>query len=188
MDTISITIDKQKPRVNQQNQKNIIKFRHLLYIALPFRYAYAADNEQIANSETSSTESTAEIIIATKQYIETSTATVHDPRIERSVLYQMKSLGGNSLVSPLQLPATIKIIDVATNGSHFLAVTSGKEKKNFQFLYFICLTFHIYMSLTEGLVYSWGEGNSGQLGHGNTEIWKHYPSKIESIKKYKIIG
>lgn len=93
------------------------------------RYAYT-DTDSYKNSlqsadATSSSESTAEVIVVNKQYIETSTATVHDPRIERSVLYQMKSLCGNSLVSPLQLPATIRIIDVATNGSHFLAVTSG---------------------------------------------------------------
>lgn len=92
-------------------------------------YAYNNDNEKyncIPSADVSlSSESTTEFVV-NKQYIETSTATVQDPRIERSVLYQMKSLNGNSLMSPLQLPATIKIFDVATNGSHFLAVTSGK--------------------------------------------------------------
>lgn len=37
-------------------------------------------------------------------------------------------------------------------------------------------------------MYSWGEGNAGQLGYGNVGIWKHYPSSIDSLKKYKIIG
>lgn len=37
-------------------------------------------------------------------------------------------------------------------------------------------------------MYSWGEGNSGQLGYGNVGIWKHYPSCIDSLKKYKIVS
>lgn len=45
----------------------------------------------------------------------------------------------------------------------------------------------ILQLISGGLVYSWGEGASGQLGYGNVGIWKHYPSCIDSLKKYKIV-
>ncbi|KAJ6641121.1 E3 ubiquitin-protein ligase HERC2, partial [Pseudolycoriella hygida] len=99
-----------------------------------------------------------------KQYMEASTATISGPRIERSVLYQLSAFGSNTILNPLQLPSNIKIHCVATNGSHFLVVTAG------------------------GQVYSWGEGSSGQLGYGNIGLWKHYPTCIDSLKKYKIIS
>lgn len=40
---------------------------------------------------------------------------------------------------------------------------------------------------SEGSAYTWGEGKSGQLGHNSTEAWKHFPTKVDAIKKYKII-
>lgn len=66
--------------------------------------------------------------LLTKKYMEASTATTSNPRVVRSVLYQLSSFGNNTVVNPLQLPSNIKIDCVATNGSsHFLAVTSGNE-------------------------------------------------------------
>lgn len=64
-----------------------------------------------------------------KQYMEVSTATISEPRTERSVLYQLSSFGSNTVLNPLQLPSNIKIHCVATNGSHFLVVTTGKMRR-----------------------------------------------------------
>jgi alpha-tubulin suppressor-like RCC1 family protein len=35
---------------------------------------------------------------------------------------------------------------------------------------------------TEMLVYSWGEGKRGQLGHGDTEPRRQHPESIEALK------
>ena len=57
--------------------------------------------------------------------MEESTAPITDARIERSVLYQLKAFGSNTVLNPLQLPSNIRMSMVATNGNHFLAVTLG---------------------------------------------------------------
>jgi len=36
--------------------------------------------------------------------------------------------------------------------------------------------------LTEMLVYSWGEGKRGQLGHGETEAWRQHPEVVEALR------
>lgn len=60
-----------------------------------------------------------------KGFMEASTASLPEPISERSVLYQLKSFGSSVSLYPLQLPANIKITQISTNGSHFIAVSSG---------------------------------------------------------------
>uniref|UniRef100_A0A1B0CS11 non-specific serine/threonine protein kinase n=1 Tax=Lutzomyia longipalpis TaxID=7200 RepID=A0A1B0CS11_LUTLO len=105
-----------------------------------------------------------------KQYTEESTAALPEPLSERSVLYQLHSFGPGVSMRALPLPAKARITRVATNGAHFIAVTA------------------------EGIVYAWGDDAKGQLGlgAGNARAadvtWKHYPSKVESLKDYTVIG
>ncbi|XP_065093759.1 serine/threonine-protein kinase Nek8 [Ochlerotatus camptorhynchus] len=102
---------------------------------------------------------------ATRDYMEASTATMNNlPLTERSVLYQLKSFGSATSLTPLQLPPTGKIKQIATNGSHFVAV------------------------MNDGSVYTWGEGNKGQLGHNALETWRHYPTRVEAIRRYNVVG
>lgn len=64
---------------------------------------------------------------SSREYLEASTATMNDFVLnERSVLYQMKSFGGNFSLDPIQLPSTCKIKQVSSSGSHFIVVTDGK--------------------------------------------------------------
>lgn len=60
-----------------------------------------------------------------KGFMEASTASSSEPISERSVLYQLKSFGTSVSLYPLQLPARIKISQISTHGSHFIAVSSG---------------------------------------------------------------
>lgn len=99
-----------------------------------------------------------------KGFMEASTASLTEPISERSVLYQLKSFGSSFSLNPLQLPAKINISQISTNGSHFIAISS------------------------DGVVYTWGEGEKGQLGHCGNISWKQYPTRIESIRKFNIIG
>lgn len=102
---------------------------------------------------------------ASKEYLEASTATMNELVLnERSVLYLMKSFGSNFSLDPIQLPSTCKIQDVSVSDSHFLVVTD------------------------EGLVYAWGDGQRGQLGQNVESTWKHFPTKIETIRRYNIIN
>lgn len=50
---------------------------------------------------------------------------VEEEIIERSVLYQLKSFGCNTSLIPLQLPPLIRIVQVATSGTHFITVSEG---------------------------------------------------------------
>lgn len=63
-------------------------------------------------------------------YTEALTASMNAPRVKRSVLYQLKSFGSLTNISPLQLPANIQIASVGHSSSHFLVVTIGKVHKN----------------------------------------------------------
>lgn len=102
---------------------------------------------------------------AAKEYMDASTATMNELVLnERSVLYLMKSFGGHFSLDPIQLPSLCKIRDVAISDSHFLVVTE------------------------EGAVYAWGDGQRGQLGQTVDSTWKHFPTKIETIRRYHIVS
>jgi hypothetical protein len=102
---------------------------------------------------------------ASKEYLEASTATMNElVLIERSVLYLMKSFGSNFSLDPIQLPSTCKIRDVSASDAHFLVVTE------------------------EGCVYAWGDGQRGQLGQNVDSTWKHFPTKIEALRRYSIVS
>uniref|UniRef100_A0A182PIQ4 non-specific serine/threonine protein kinase n=1 Tax=Anopheles epiroticus TaxID=199890 RepID=A0A182PIQ4_9DIPT len=104
-----------------------------------------------------------------KAYGEGSTAVVgtdlnrNQPN-ERTVLYQLHSFGTSSSLAPLHLPPMIKIVQIATRGQHFVAV------------------------LEDGTVYSWGEGDKGQLGHDALETWHHIPMRIDAIRSRKVVS
>ncbi|CAD7092523.1 unnamed protein product [Hermetia illucens] len=100
----------------------------------------------------------------TQQLMEAVTAIPNNPLEARSVLYQLKAFGTGFSLTPLQLPPKAKIRGVATNDSHFIVVNE------------------------DGSVYSWGEGSKGQLGLNSLDSWKHYPSRIEALRKYRVIG
>ncbi|XP_059622648.1 serine/threonine-protein kinase Nek8 [Phlebotomus argentipes] len=107
--------------------------------------------------------------LSLKQYTEEVTAGLPEPLSERSVLYQLHSFGTGVSMRALPLPATAKIARVATNGAHFVAV------------------------MTDGVVYTWGDDGKGQLALGASSgaegsAFKHYPSKVESLKGYTIVG
>jgi len=102
---------------------------------------------------------------AAKEYMDASTATMNDLVLnDRSILYLMKSFGGNFSLDPIQLPSNCKIRDVAIGDSHFLVVTE------------------------EGSIYAWGDGQRGQLGQTVDSTWKHFPTKIETIRRYNIVS
>lgn len=106
-----------------------------------------------------------ETLTKNASYLNQSTATLgNSPPMERSILYQLKSFGSNMSMLPIQLPAAGKIVCVSASDNHFIAVFS------------------------DGACYTWGEGNKGQLGHNVIEAWKHYPMKVDALKKYIFIG
>ncbi|XP_069689683.1 serine/threonine-protein kinase Nek8-like isoform X2 [Periplaneta americana] len=77
---------------------------------------------------------------------------------QRSVLYDLKSYESAVALTPIQLPPRIKVMEVAISNTHIIALT------------------------TEMLVYSWGEGKRGQLGHGDTEPWRRHPESVEALR------
>ncbi|XP_021939343.1 serine/threonine-protein kinase Nek8-like isoform X2 [Zootermopsis nevadensis] len=76
----------------------------------------------------------------------------------RSVLYDLKSYESAIALTPIQLPPRSKVTEVAVSSTHIIVLTS------------------------EMLVYSWGEGKRGQLGHGDTEPWRQHPGSVEALK------
>ncbi|CAG9804191.1 unnamed protein product [Chironomus riparius] len=143
----------------------------IFYIPLVYRnlgkyegYSYTKHNDE--TDETISVKSS--MIFgpsAAKEYMEASTATMNELVLnERSILYLMKSFGGNFSLDPIQLPSNCKIRDVAFGDSHFLVVTE------------------------EGSIYAWGDGQRGQLGQTVDSTWKHFPTKIETIRRYNIVN
>ncbi|XP_038046761.1 serine/threonine-protein kinase Nek8-like [Patiria miniata] len=78
----------------------------------------------------------------------------------RSVLYRFSIC--NFDVIPVDLPAKIKIMQVAVSQTHIVVVTFESD------------------------VYSWGEGNKGQLGHGDL-LMRTYPEVIHSLRGKSII-
>ena len=43
-------------------------------------------------------------------------------------------------------------------------------------------TSHIVALTSELLVFTWGDGRRGQLGHGELETWRAKPETVESLK------
>ncbi|KAJ9591396.1 hypothetical protein L9F63_002002, partial [Diploptera punctata] len=76
----------------------------------------------------------------------------------RSVLYDLKSYESAVALTPIQLPPRSKVMEVAVSNTHIIALT------------------------TEMLVYTWGEGKKGQLGHGDTEPWRQHPESVEALR------
>ena len=45
---------------------------------------------------------------------------------------------------------------------------------------------HIIVVTVERIVYSWGDGTKGQLGHGNLES-KHKPCLVETLQSKSVV-
>lgn len=80
------------------------------------------------------------------------------------MLYQLKAFGTCFSMAPIQLPPKAVIVGVAMSDSHFVVVNE------------------------DGSAYAWGEGTHGQLGLTALEAWKHYPSRMESVRNYHVVG
>ncbi|XP_026851275.1 serine/threonine-protein kinase Nek8 [Drosophila persimilis] len=100
----------------------------------------------------------------TKQLMSAETAAPHEILEKRSVLYQLKAFGNSFSMSPIQLPPKAVIVGMAMSDSHFVVVNE------------------------DGSAYAWGEGTHGQLGLTSLEAWKHYPSRMESVRNYHVVG
>ncbi|EDW43552.1 serine/threonine-protein kinase Nek8 [Drosophila sechellia] len=100
----------------------------------------------------------------TKQLMIADTAAPHEILEKRSVLYQLKAFGTCFSMAPIQLPPKAVIVDVAMSDSHFVVVNE------------------------DGSAYAWGEGTHGQLGLTALEAWKHYPSRMESVRNYHVVS
>ncbi|KAH8375136.1 hypothetical protein KR200_006845 [Drosophila serrata] len=100
----------------------------------------------------------------TKQLMSAETAAPHEILEKRSVLYQLKAFGTCFSMAPIQLPPKAVIVSVAMSDSHFVVVNE------------------------DGSAYAWGEGTHGQLGLTALEAWKHYPSRMESVRNYHVVG
>nr|XP_036233281.1 serine/threonine-protein kinase Nek8 isoform X2 [Bactrocera oleae] len=98
-----------------------------------------------------------------REVMNAETAIPNEIICKRSVLYQLKAFGNSFGMNPIQLPPKACIRSVAASDSHFVVVND------------------------DGSVYAWGEGIHGQLGSSSLEGWKHYPSRMESIRSHHII-
>ncbi|XP_063218501.1 serine/threonine-protein kinase Nek8-like [Bacillus rossius redtenbacheri] len=77
---------------------------------------------------------------------------------ERSVLYDLRVFESHVALTPVPLPPRSKVTDVAASNTHVLALTADM------------------------LVYSWGEGSRGQLGHGDTVQHTAQPRCVDALK------
>ena len=84
------------------------------------------------------------------------------PRPPRSVLYYMKASETSIGLLPIPLPPRARIKEVSVSNTHMIALT------------------------TEHLVFTWGEGKKGQLGHGVTESWRAKPELVVALKTKSI--
>lgn len=48
--------------------------------------------------------------------------------------------------------------------------------------------YRIFIFITEGSVYCWGDNVKGQLGQNAETTWKHFPTKIDSLSRYNIVS
>ena len=87
---------------------------------------------------------------------------VRQSRPPRSVLYYLKAFESTVSLTPVQLPPRSRILQVSVSGTHIIALTS------------------------EHLVFTWGEGRKGQLGHGEIESWRSRPHCVEALKEKSI--
>ncbi|XP_039291081.1 LOW QUALITY PROTEIN: serine/threonine-protein kinase Nek8 [Nilaparvata lugens] len=83
--------------------------------------------------------------------------------ISESVLYTMTGKGRDFSLIPVQMPAQCKVIHISASHTHYVALSS------------------------EMLVYTWGEGRRGQLGHDETMIWCQQPRLVDSLRGRGIV-
>ena len=83
-------------------------------------------------------------------------------RPPRSVLYYLKGYESSITLTPVQLPPRIRILQVSVSNTHIVALTSDL------------------------MVYTWGEGRRGQLGHNEVESWRSRPECVEALKAKSI--
>ena len=76
----------------------------------------------------------------------------------RSIMYYMKGYENSISLTPTQLPPRSRIQQVSVSTTHIVLLTA------------------------EGLVFTWGEGKKGQLGHGELETWRSKPLCVEVLK------
>ena len=76
----------------------------------------------------------------------------------RSILYYLKGYESSVSLVPVPLPPRSRIQQVAVSNTHLVVLTA------------------------EGLVFTWGEGKKGQLGHGELEAWRSRPLCVEALK------
>ena len=76
----------------------------------------------------------------------------------RSILYYLKGYESSVSLTPVPLPPRSRIQQVAVSNTHIVVLTA------------------------EGLVFTWGEGKKGQLGHGELESWRSRPLCVEALK------
>ncbi|CAG0889811.1 unnamed protein product [Darwinula stevensoni] len=76
----------------------------------------------------------------------------------RSVLYYIKAYQNQLHLEPIRLPPRSRINQVCVATTHIVALTA------------------------ELLVFTWGEGKRGQLGHEMLENWRAEPTCVESLK------
>eukprot|EP00094_Tigriopus_californicus_P004958 TCALIF_04774-PA protein Name:"Similar to nek8 Serine/threonine-protein kinase Nek8 (Danio rerio)" AED:0.11 eAED:0.12 QI:30/0.66/0.28/0.85/0.83/0.71/7/0/1060 len=83
-------------------------------------------------------------------------------RPPRSVLYYLKGYESSISLTPISLPPRCRVLQVAVSNTHIVALTSDL------------------------VVFTWGEGRKGQLGHGEIESWRSRPFPVESLKAKSI--
>lgn len=83
-------------------------------------------------------------------------------RPPRSVLYYLKGYESSISLTPISLPPRCRVLQVAVSNTHIVALTSDL------------------------VVFTWGEGRKGQLGHGEIESWRSKPFPVESLKAKSI--
>ncbi|XP_018009884.1 serine/threonine-protein kinase Nek8-like [Hyalella azteca] len=76
----------------------------------------------------------------------------------RSVVYHMKIYSSSMQLIPVPLPPRTRVKELAVSTTHVIVLSA------------------------EYLVYTWGEGKRGQLGHGVLEAWRGVPAVVEALR------
>ncbi|XP_042232485.1 serine/threonine-protein kinase Nek8-like isoform X2 [Homarus americanus] len=79
-------------------------------------------------------------------------------RPPRSVVYHMKVYDSSITLNPVPLSPRTRVKEMAVSNTHIVLLSS------------------------ECLVYTWGEGRKGQLGHEALEAWRGRPTVVEALK------